>query len=98
MKELLRKHNATDQDLASMLLEQGNNGLSQEQAPAAQDTSKVAAASSHHHAAGTDGGASVDRLQERPLRPLLQRPSTPTNRMPNGILCPYLIPIICADA
>ena len=91
LKELLRKHNATDQDLASMLLEQGNNGLSQEQAPGAQDASKIAAATSHHQAAGTDGGASVDHLQERPLRPLLQRPRTPTNRMPNGTLCLYLV-------
>ena len=91
LKELLRKHNATDQDLASMLIEQGNNGLNQEQTQAAQDKSQIAAASSHHHAAGTDGGASVDRLQERPLRPLLQRPSTPTNRMPNGMLCHFLV-------
>ena len=82
LKELLRKHNATDRDLASMLLDQGHNDIGHNQGQAVGGSSKEA----HDQVqAQTDNIALQDQAPLRELRPLLQRPSTPTNRLTNGM-------------
>ena len=78
LKELLRKHNATDRDLASVLLDQGRLG----QGPVAGQENETACNEVQALPARTNSIALPDQLPQ--LRPLLQRPSTPPNRMPNG--------------
>lgn len=85
LKELLRKHNATDRDLASMLLDQGSADLQLEPGRAVAERPEAARKEILLQPAKPSGLAPQNQLPQ--LRPLLQRPSTPPNRMPNGTVC-----------
>ena len=82
LKELLRKHNATDQDLASVLLDQGSGDLKSSQGPMAGQRLEAMRSEVQFLPGSTKSTTPQDQIPQ--LRPLVKRPGTPPNRIPNG--------------